>query len=279
MTGYGPVVGARLADPPRHRHDRADRLGPQRPAVAAAAAESLKRVHLELGGKAPVVVFADADLPAAAASLRAPVLATPARNAAPPAACSSTSRWPTTSSTSSSSEVASLVVGEPGAGDDVEIGPLVSKAHFDRVVGYLERAVGRRRPRRRRRRAAGRTRLLRRSRPCWSTCPDGAACTPRGDLRPGRHRGDLHRRGRGGHARQRRALRPVRLGLDRERPRAATTSPRRLDFGTVWVNAHLVLANEVPWGGFKGSGYGRDLSIYALDDYSRTKHVMVKHRA
>ena len=48
----------------------------------------------------------------------------------------------------------------------------------------------------------------------------------------------------------------------------------KLDAGTVWVNAHLVLANEVPWGGFKGSGYGRDLSIYALDDYSRTKHVM-----
>ena len=51
----------------------------------------------------------------------------------------------------------------------------------------------------------------------------------------------------------------------------------QLDAGTVWVNAHLVLANEVPWGGFKGSGYGRDLSIYALDDYSRTKHVMHNH--
>ena len=51
----------------------------------------------------------------------------------------------------------------------------------------------------------------------------------------------------------------------------------RLDFGTVWVNSHLTLANEVPWGGFKGSGYGRDLSLYALDDYSRTKHVMHHH--
>ena len=49
---------------------------------------------------------------------------------------------------------------------------------------------------------------------------------------------------------------------------------KQLDCGTVWVNSHLVLAYEVPWGGFKGSGYGRDLSIYALDDYSRTKHVM-----
>ena len=48
----------------------------------------------------------------------------------------------------------------------------------------------------------------------------------------------------------------------------------RLDAGTVWVNSHLVLATEMPWGGFKGSGYGRDLSAYALDDYSRTKHVM-----
>ncbi|MFJ8539694.1 aldehyde dehydrogenase family protein [Streptomyces sp. NPDC093591] len=51
----------------------------------------------------------------------------------------------------------------------------------------------------------------------------------------------------------------------------------RLDSGTVWVNSHLVLANEVPWGGFKGSGYGRDLSLYALVDYSRTKHVMHNH--
>jgi aminobutyraldehyde dehydrogenase len=55
--------------------------------------------------------------------------------------------------------------------------------------------------------------------------------------------------------------------------------PRLLDFGTVWVNSHLVLACEVPWGGFKGSGYGRDLSLYALEDYSRTKHVMINHGA
>ena len=74
--------------------------------------------------------------------------------------------------------------------------------------------------------------------------------------------------------RQLRALRPVGLGVDRTTPGAATTSPRGSTSGTVWVNAHLVLANEMPWGGFKGSGYGRDLSIYALDDYSRTKHVM-----
>ncbi|GAA3825461.1 aldehyde dehydrogenase family protein [Streptomyces phyllanthi] len=62
-----------------------------------------------------------------------------------------------------------------------------------------------------------------------------------------------------------------------ENSRRGLDLPDRLDFGTVWVNAHLVLANEMPWAGFKGSGYGRDLSVYALDDYSRTKHVMHNH--
>ena len=49
---------------------------------------------------------------------------------------------------------------------------------------------------------------------------------------------------------------------------------RELDYGTVWINSHLVLASETPWGGFKRSGYGKDMSILALDDYTRVKHVM-----
>jgi aminobutyraldehyde dehydrogenase len=62
-----------------------------------------------------------------------------------------------------------------------------------------------------------------------------------------------------------------------ENARTGHAVAARLDCGTVWVNAHLVLASEVPWGGFKGSGYGRDQSVYALDDFSRTKHVMYNH--
>jgi len=64
-----------------------------------------------------------------------------------------------------------------------------------------------------------------------------------------------------------------------------TTDSRRalsvsdaLDFGTVWVNSHLTLVSEMPWGGFGLSGYGRDMSTYALDDYTRTKHVMLATR-
>jgi aminobutyraldehyde dehydrogenase len=62
-----------------------------------------------------------------------------------------------------------------------------------------------------------------------------------------------------------------------ENARRSHAVAARLDSGTLLVNSHLVLANEVPWGDFKGSGYGRDLSTYALDDYSRTKHVMYNH--
>ena len=96
---------------------------------------------------------------------------------------------------------------------------------------------------------------------------------PRRDLRPGHHRGDLHRRERGADPRQRPPFRLAASVWTADARRSHDVASK-LDFGTVWVNAHLVLASEVPWGGFKGSGYGRDLSIYALDDYSRTKHVM-----
>jgi acyl-CoA reductase-like NAD-dependent aldehyde dehydrogenase len=51
---------------------------------------------------------------------------------------------------------------------------------------------------------------------------------------------------------------------------------RGLQFGTVWINDHLPLASEMPWTGMKQSGYGRDMSKYALEDYSQVKHVMAK---
>ena len=59
----------------------------------------------------------------------------------------------------------------------------------------------------------------------------------------------------------------------RDHGRAMRVS-RRLDFGCVWVNAHIPLVAEMPHGGFKHSGYGKDLSVYGLEDYTRIKHVM-----
>jgi betaine-aldehyde dehydrogenase len=57
----------------------------------------------------------------------------------------------------------------------------------------------------------------------------------------------------------------------------ASRMAARLDFGCVWVNTHIPLIGEMPHGGFKHSGYGKDLSMYGLEDYTRIKHVMIYH--
>ena len=51
----------------------------------------------------------------------------------------------------------------------------------------------------------------------------------------------------------------------------------QLRYGTTWINTHFMLVNEMPHGGLKRSGYGKDMSLYALEDYSVVRHVMVKH--
>jgi acyl-CoA reductase-like NAD-dependent aldehyde dehydrogenase len=56
----------------------------------------------------------------------------------------------------------------------------------------------------------------------------------------------------------------------------ALNAARRLEFGTVWINDHIPLVSEMPHGGFKQSGYGKDLSVYGLEDYTQIKHVMAK---
>ena len=99
VTGYGPVVGARLSEHPEIDMIALTGSVNSGKAVAHNASESLKRVHLELGGKAPVVIFDDADLRRGGQrAARRRVLELRARNAAPPAGCWCTSRWPTSSS-------------------------------------------------------------------------------------------------------------------------------------------------------------------------------------
>ncbi|MBF5082374.1 aldehyde dehydrogenase family protein [Quadrisphaera sp. INWT6] len=272
VTGTGPVVGQRLSTHPDIALVALTGSVASGRAVAASAADSLKRVHLELGGKAPVVVFADADLAAAASSLRAAGYWNSGQE------CGAGCRVLVHASVAEEftrllvAEVESFAVGEPGAGDDVEIGPLVSKGHYEKVVGYLDRAreagigaaVG-----------GGAT-----GGPGWFIAPTvlvdvpvGAECAreeifgPVVTVETFTEEDEAVRRAN-----------EVVYGLaasvwTRDAARSHDVA-RRLDFGTVWVNCHLVLASEVPWGGFKGSGYGRDLSVYALEDFSRTKHVM-----
>ena len=275
VTGTGPVVGARLAEHPDLDMIALTGSVQSGRAVAQGAALTLKRVHLELGGKAPVVVFEDADLAAAAEGLRAAGYWNSGQE------CGAGCRVLVHESVADAfvqhlvDQVASFVVGEPGAGDQVEIGPMVSKGHFDRVVGYLERA-----------KEAGVRAVV-----GGSPLPGPGffvAPTVLVDV------ADDHEVAReeifgpvvtvetfSDEAEAVRRANAVPYGLSAsvwtENARRSHDVASQLDAGTVWVNSHLILATEAPWGGFKGSGYGRDLSIYALDDYSRTKHVMHNH--
>jgi aminobutyraldehyde dehydrogenase len=275
VTGLGPVVGARLSEHPDVDMIALTGSVNSGRAVARAAADSLKRVHLELGGKAPVVIFPDADLAAAASTLRVAGYYNSGQE------CGAACRVLVHESVADDfvehliDEVGALAVGEPSAGEDIEVGPLVSKAHFDRVLGYLERA-----------KSEGVRAVVGGGAidgPGYFVAPtvlvgvqDGAEIAREEVFGPvvtvetfSDEDEAVHR------------ANAVPFGLSAsvwtENARRSHSVAARLDFGTVWVNSHLVLANEVPWGGFKGSGYGRDLSIYALDDYSRTKHIMHNH--
>ncbi len=275
VTGTGSVVGARLSSHPDIDMIALTGSVNSGRAVAKGAAESLKRVHLELGGKAPVVVFEDADLAAAAESIRAAGYWNSGQE------CGAGCRILVHESVAGPfvdhlvDQVRSLVVGEPGAGDDVEIGPMVSRAHFERVRGYLERA------RKAGIRAAVGGSVL--DGPGFFVAPTVLVEVPEGaEVATQEIFGPVvtvETFADETEAVTRANASPYGLSASvfTENARRSHDIAAQLDAGTVWVNSHLVLATEAPWGGFKGSGYGRDLSIYALDDYSRTKHVMHNH--
>jgi aldehyde dehydrogenase (NAD+)/aminobutyraldehyde dehydrogenase len=174
-------------------------------------------------------------------------------------------------------QVGSLVVGAPDAGDDVEIGPMISRPHFERVRESLAEA-----------KAAGLHAAIGGSvlegpgyfiePTVFSNVPAGAAIASHEIFGPVV---TVESFSTTDEAVTRANETPYGLSASVWTRDAglSLSIPRQLDFGTVWVNSHLVLACEVPWGGFKGSGYGRDLSLYALDDFSRTKHVMINHGA
>jgi aminobutyraldehyde dehydrogenase len=272
VTGLGPVIGARLAEHPNVDMIALTGSVNSGRAVARVASETVKRVHLELGGKAPVIIFADADLAAAAESLRAAGYWNSGQE------CGAGCRVLVHESVAERftqllvEQVSTLVVGEPTAGADVEMGPMISKAHYDRVLAHLERAQ-----------ADGAKAALGGGAlegtgyfvapTVLTDVPEGAACTLEEIFGPVI---TIETFATEEEAITRANQVPYGLAASAwtQNPQLGHDIASRLDAGTVWINSHLVLANEMPWSGFKSSGYGRDLSAYALDDYSRTKHVM-----
>ncbi len=238
--------------------------------VAATAALDLKRTHLELGGKAPVVVFDDADLAAAAEAIAVGGYFNAGQD------CTAATRVLAAPGIHDD-VVAALIeqakgtrVGPPSS-PDAAYGPLNSAAQLDRVTGFVDRlpdhaSLG-----------VGGARLGSKGFFYSPTVVSGLRQDDEavqeeifGPVITVQRFTDEDEAVRWANG--------VKYGLassvfttDHARAMRMT---KRLDFGCVWVNCHIPLVAEMPHGGFRHSGHGKDLSTYALDDYTRIKHVM-----
>ncbi|MFF9040590.1 aldehyde dehydrogenase family protein [Streptomyces sp. NPDC014892] len=242
-------------------------------AVAASAAATLKRVSLELGGKAPILVFADSPVRETARDLVAFGFANSGQD------CTAACRIIVEESAYNEfadaycDEVGKLRVGDP---TDVEttMGPLVSEKQLESVSGFVERARGYG--------AVIRTGGERLRRPGWFYAPTVVTDVEQtAEIIQREVFGPVVTIQRGRDEDEMLAMaNDVVYGLsasvwtaDLGRTMRLT---RDLDFGTVWVNQQIFTASEMPFGGFRESGYGKELSGHGLDEYSQFKHVMVK---
>ena len=241
--------------------------------IAKIAADTVKRLHLELGGKAPVIVFDDADVDLAAETLRAAGYWNAGQD------CTAATRviaGPNVYDgfvSALAEQVKTIKWGDPAEGDDIEMGSLIAGAQADKVEGMVDRArgsaevvVGGNRPDRK-----------------------GAFYEPTVIAGPDQKSEIVQDEVFGPVVTVQRFsdedqaimwANDVRFGLAASVWTADAGRGMRvakaIQFGTVWINDHFMLVSEMPHGGFKESGYGKDQSMYAVEDYTVVKHVMLK---